>query len=72
MKINKIVLVTFLFLSISLSYAQERKKLSLKDAVALVIENSNEAILANTKVETSKLELETIKNKNDWKWFCLC
>ena len=62
MKINKIVLLTFLFFGIVTSYSQERKKLSLKDAVALVIENSNEAILANTKVETSKLELETLKN----------
>ncbi|MEC4004934.1 TolC family protein [Flavobacterium sp. SUN052] len=62
MKINKIALLTFLLFGIITSYSQERKKLSLKDAVALVIANSNEAILANTKVETSKLELETLKN----------
>jgi len=36
--------------------------MSLKDAISLVISNSNEAVLANTKVATSQLELETMKN----------
>ena len=62
MKINKVLLLAFLFFGIITSYSQERKKMSLKDAIELVITNSNEAILANTKVETSKLELETMKN----------
>jgi outer membrane protein TolC len=62
MKINKIVLLAFLFFGIITSYSQERKKMSLKEAIELVITNSNEAVLANTKVETSKLELETMKN----------
>jgi outer membrane protein TolC len=62
MKINKIVLYAFLFFGIISSYSQERKKMSLKEAVELVISNSNEAVLANTKVATSKLELETMKN----------
>lgn len=62
MKNNQIILLTFLLVCITTSYAQEKKTLSLKDAVALVITNSNEAILANTKVTTSKLELETMKN----------
>ena len=56
MKNNQIILLTFLMLCITTSYAQEKKTLSLKDAVALVITNSNEAVLANTKVTTSKLE----------------
>ncbi len=52
-----------LFLSIySISYAQERKTMSLTDAIALVITNSNDAILANTKVAASKLEMEIMKN----------
>lgn len=52
-----------LFLSIySISNAQERKTMSLTDAIALVITNSNDAILANTKVAASKLEMEIIKN----------
>ncbi len=61
MKNIKIVL-PFLFFGIIASYSQERKKMSLKEAVELVISSSNEAILANTKVATSKLELETMKN----------
>lgn len=62
MKINKLIVFTFLFFGIISGYSQERKKMSLKDAVELVITNSNEAVLANTKVKTSKLELETMKN----------
>ncbi|MEI7510438.1 MAG: TolC family protein, partial [Flavobacterium sp.] len=62
MKTNKIVIILFLSLSISLGFAQEKKIMSLKDAIALVIINSNEVVLANTKVTTSKLELESIKN----------
>ncbi|MFM7018723.1 TolC family protein [Flavobacterium sp.] len=36
--------------------------MSLTDAIALVINNSNEAVLANTKVAASKLEMEILKN----------
>ncbi len=61
MKINKIVLLVFILLGIT-SKAQEKKTMSLKDAISLVINNSNEAQLANTKMATSKLELETMKN----------
>lgn len=62
MKTNRIILLLFLSLSTTLGIAQDKKKMSLKDAVALVINNSNEALLANTKVTTSKLELESLKN----------
>lgn len=62
MKNNRIVLLAFLLISITTSYAQEKKTMSLKDAISVVISNSNEAVLANTKVATSKLELETMKN----------
>lgn len=61
MKINQILALLFILFGIG-SHAQEKKTLSLKDAIALVISNSNEAALANTKVATSKLELETMKN----------
>ena len=62
MKTKPIVLsVLFLFGSAIIT-AQERKIISLKEAVSLVVSNSNEAVLANTKVATSKLELETMKN----------
>lgn len=62
MKNNSIALLAFLLISITTSYAQEKKTMSLKDAISVVISNSNEAVLANTKVATSKLELETMKN----------
>lgn len=61
MKINRIVLLVFILLGIT-SKAQEKKTMSLKDAVSLVINSSNEALLANTKMATSKLELESMKN----------
>lgn len=62
MKIKKSLLLAFLLLGISVMHSQERKTLSLKDAIEIAITKSNEASLANTKVETSKLELETVKN----------
>jgi outer membrane protein len=62
MKTNRIVTLFIFLISISFGYAQQKKTMSLKDAISLVISNSNEAVLANTKVETSKLELETMKN----------
>jgi len=62
MKTNPIVFLLISLLSLTYSTAQEKKTMSLKDAVALVITNSSEAVLANTKVATSKLELETVKN----------
>jgi len=36
--------------------------MSLKEAITLVITNSNEVALANTRVKTSQLEMETVKN----------
>jgi len=62
MKIKKITLISFLFFATLTSYSQEIKKMSLREAIEIVITNSNEAKLASTKVETSKLELETVKN----------
>ena len=62
MKIKTILLLTFLWLGIVTMQSQERKTLSLKDAIEIAITKSNEANLANTRVETSKLELETVKN----------
>ena len=62
MKTKPIVLVLFFLFGSAIITAQERKIMSLKEAVSLVVTNSNEAVLANTKVATSKLELETMKN----------
>lgn len=61
MKIKYLIL-SLLFLIVSKIDAQEKKKMSLKEAISLVITNSNEAALANTKVKTSQLEMETVKN----------
>ncbi|WP_395062579.1 TolC family protein [Flavobacterium sp.] len=62
MKIKNSLYLALLLLGFATVQAQEKKKMSLKDAIELVISNSNEATLANTKVATSKLELETMKN----------
>ena len=61
MKIKYLIL-SLLFLIVSKIDAQEKRKMSLKEAISLVITNSNEAALANTKVKTSQLEMETVKN----------
>jgi outer membrane protein len=58
----KYLLLSILFLTVSKIDAQEKRKMSLKEAISLVITNSNEAALANTKVKTSQLEMETVKN----------
>jgi outer membrane protein len=60
---TKLMLGFLFFISLSSkNYAQEKKTMSLTDAIALVINNSNEAVLANTKVAASKLEMEILKN----------
>ena len=42
--------------------AQEKKLLTLKEAVEMAVNNSDAASLAKAKVETSKLELDVTKN----------
>lgn len=61
MKTNSIIIYTCFLIGIT-GFAQEKKTMSLKEAISIVITNSNEAVLANTKVTTSQLELETMKN----------
>lgn len=56
-----LLLTIFLFGSLIIR-AQEYKTLSLKDAITIALSKSHEIILANSKVETSKLELETVRN----------
>lgn len=51
----------FLF-GITIGYSQEKKVLSLKEAISIATTKSNEATLSNMKVNTSKLEMETMKN----------
>ena len=62
MKIKAKLLIVISFLGVTFGYAQERRILSLKEAISLVTTNSNEAVLANMKATTSKLEMETMKN----------
>lgn len=61
MKIKFIIISLVVLTSLKIE-AQEKRKMSLKEAISLVITNSNEVALANTKVKTSQLEMETVKN----------
>ena len=60
--IKKPLLLTILLLGSIVVQAQDNKTLSLKDAITIALSKSHEIILANSKVETAKLELETVKN----------
>jgi len=62
MKINKILLLASFLLAFTKNQAQEKKLLTLKEAVEIAINNSDAASLAKAKVETSKLELDVTKN----------
>ena len=61
MKIKHTV-VLFLVLTVAQICAQESKKMSLREAVSIAIAKSNEAILADLKVESAQVELTTVKN----------
>ncbi len=62
MKIKNILLIIISFFGITIGQAQERRTLSLTEAISIATTKSNEANLANLKAATSKLELETVKN----------
>lgn len=60
---NKNVLVLyFVLLLTSFLQAQNAKSLSLEEAINIGVTQSNQAILADTKVKTSEWELKTVKN----------
>ncbi|MBC7438814.1 MAG: TolC family protein [Flavobacterium sp.] len=59
---NKHLAVIICLLTTSLFFAQQKTSLKLKEAINLAIEKSNEVVLANTKVATKKLELQSVKN----------
>lgn len=61
MKIKLFLLYVLLFCC-TLVYSQQRKKLSLKESIELVISKSSQTQLATTKTAVSKLELENLKN----------
>ncbi|RVT76551.1 TolC family protein [Flavobacterium sufflavum] len=62
MKANHLILFGVLFLGITSIEAQEKKSLSLDEAIHLAWEKSNEVNLANAKVTTKKYELQSVKN----------
>ena len=62
MKVNQLMLFGIFFIGISAVEAQEKKSLTLDDAIHLAWKNSNEVSLANTKVNTKKYELQSTKN----------
>lgn len=61
MKYNKITIIITLLIMFT-GYSQEKKKLSLKEAISLAITKSDQTTLSNLKAQTAKLEMETIKN----------
>lgn len=62
MKANHLILFGIILLGISSAEAQEKKSLSLDEAVHLAWDKSNEVNLANAKVATKKYELQSVKN----------
>ena len=62
MKANYLLLFGVFILGIAPTNAQDKKSLSLEEAIRLAWEKSNEVTLANTKVMTKKYELQSVKN----------
>ncbi|WP_310559733.1 TolC family protein [Flavobacterium sp.] len=62
MKINYLLLLAMYFIGISSVGAQERTSLTLDEAIHLAWTKSNEVSLANSKVNSSKYELQAKKN----------
>ncbi|MEL1243150.1 TolC family protein [Flavobacterium sp. DGU11] len=61
MKIRNLLPGLLLFLGLAVQ-AQDKKPLSLDEAIALATTKSNEAGLADTRVATSKLDVDNVKN----------
>ncbi len=62
MKINHLVLLGIYFIGITTLEAQERTSLTLDEAIHLAWTKSNEVSLSNSKVNSSKYELQSKKN----------
>lgn len=63
MKINSLLLFGVFFIGISSINAQEKTSYTLDEAIQMAWSKSNEVNLANTKVNTSKYELQSAKNR---------
>lgn len=62
MKANHLLLFGVLFLGITSMEAQQKKSLTLDEAIHLAWEKSNEVNLADARVTTKKYELQSVKN----------
>lgn len=63
MKNSSIWLGAFFLFGVFTSEAQEKKKMSLDEAIQLAMTQSTEAKLADTKVATKEFEMQTVKNR---------
>lgn len=62
MKTSQMLIGMLLILGFAEATAQEKRPLTLSEAISLATTQSNEASLADTKTLTSKYEVETVKN----------
>ncbi|BFM41848.1 TolC family protein [Flavobacterium sp. CFS9] len=62
MKISQLMLFGIFFIGITSIEAQEKTSLTLGEAVQMAWEKSNEVTLANSKVNTKKYELKSVKD----------
>jgi outer membrane protein TolC len=62
MKVSQLMLFGIFFIGISSIDAQEKTSLTLDEAIHLAWTKSNKVSLANTKVNTKKNELQSVKN----------
>jgi outer membrane protein TolC len=62
MKVSYLMLFGGFLIGISSINAQEKTNIKLEEAIKLAWTKSNEVSLANTKVETKKQELQSVKN----------
>jgi len=62
MKIKYLLPGSLLFLSLSTLQAQDKKPLSLDEAISIAVSQSTESTLADTRVTTSKYDVDNVKN----------
>lgn len=62
MKTKASLLLFFALLTFGYSHSQNKRKLTLKEAIEIALQNSTSSLLSQTKVESAKLELDNTKN----------
>lgn len=62
MRISKLLLLVLTCIAPLLGHSQQEKPLTLEEAVALALANSDEVKIADSKVQTSAYEVNTAKN----------